>query len=102
MLGTKNFGIKPSPVHPHKKNTFRRSIATVLLYSQLMQIAGAAVAPTAPTLPPSSSYFQNNKPAITTPISAGALTPFINYAQTGVWNNLSLNNQQLAIYSPLD
>lgn len=86
-----------------KRISLRRCVAAVLLYSQLVQIAAAAVAPMAPVLPSSSSYYQTNKAlANNTPVSAGPLTPLLNYAQSGVWNNLSLNNKQLGLNGPLD
>lgn len=74
----------------------RQIIASILIYSQVLQIAIAAPLPT-PTPP------QQGKPVANNPaVSAGPLTPLLNYSQTGKLNNLSLSNQQLGFYSPLN
>jgi hypothetical protein len=71
-------------------------IASILIYSQVLQIAIAA--PFSPATPP-----QQGKPtANNSAMSAGPLTPLLNYSQTGKLNNLSLSNQQLGLYSPLN
>ncbi|MFJ1268657.1 Ig-like domain-containing protein [Legionella lytica] len=74
----------------------RQIVASILIYSQVLQIAIAA--PLLTALPA-----QQGKPTTNSPtMSAGPLTPLLNATQTGKLNNLSLSNQQLGFYSPLN
>lgn len=82
-----------------KNNFFRRCVAAALIYCQIVPIAGAAVAPATSVSPSSSLYYQTNKPVANTPVSAGKLTPLLNYARTGA---LNLTNNQLGLKGPLD
>ncbi|WP_412758272.1 IPT/TIG domain-containing protein, partial [Legionella bozemanae] len=85
------------------KGCLRRFIASLLIYSQFIQLSAAAVLPNSPPQVPLSSASQQGRPMTTnTPLSAGPFTPLVNYAQTGTLNNLSLTNQQLGFSGPLN
>lgn len=85
------------------KDCLRRFIASLLIYSQFIQLSAAAVLPNSLPQVPLSSAFQQGKPIITnTPVSAGPFTSLVNHAQTGTLNNLSLTSPQLGLSGPLN
>ncbi|RYW87865.1 hypothetical protein D7221_08990, partial [Legionella pneumophila] len=85
------------------KGYLRRFVVSLLIYSQFIQLSAAAVLPNSPPHAPLSSAPQQGKPITTnTPASAGPFTPLVNYAQTGMLNNVSLTNQQLGFSGPLN
>ena len=85
------------------KGCLRRFIASLLIYSQFIQLSAAAVLPNSSPQNPLSSVSQQGKPITrSTPVSAGPFTPLVNYAQTGTLNNLSLTNRQLNFSGPLN
>ena len=85
------------------KGCLRRFIASLLIYSQFIQLSAAAVLPNSPPQGSLSSVPQQGKPITTnTVVSAGPLTPLVNYGQTGTLTNLALTNQQLGFSGPLN